>query len=224
MPDLRIRRIIDQMTAENFDAGFYTLLAGLLADLLLKGDVQGVLHPLGFVIVTLQDWQHDQRLRLHLWPESGRIYNNNQLWIHNHQYAVTSLVLLGSLTNTNYRIDTRAASPGYVIYEVLYYDSNSDLVDHGSACNVLFKGERTYQTGEHYLLKRGDFHIADTEADRVSCSLVLNSDPGKEPALVLGAADDARPEFIFSRGQFDQERLRDLLSDLIPKVLALATG
>lgn len=220
MHSFLVEQIIDKYIKRVFDLKFYSMLLELLNECIRDKKLTGVLHPLGFIIITFKDWKNDQRFRLHIWPKVGRKYNNDQLWIHNHEYSVDSLVINGSLTNFRYDVDKDALQRSFPIYNVFYNSNNSDLIATNETCNVLLTKKEKLISGSFYTIKRWNYHLVKVEEDNIACTLVLNYEKDISTGYVIGSKGILKPVFPYARDYYDATELRNLLLTLISNLTA----
>lgn len=156
-------------------------------------------HPNGFAIFHVDDNHPLGKLRLHIWPESGRVRRSDDAPIHTHVWHLCSRILVGTYSET------------------LYEKSDSDLAGTGTyySANINYLVDRdSFIASEKALLKpvtttrntRGEFHEVPAniphetliEKDTFVATLLLTSDPVYEQATLysetqIQASTYARP-------------------------------
>lgn len=219
MPNLDF--IKNKISNRSFDYDFYNHILELLQDLYEDKDLKGHLHPLGFTIITLQNWNNNERLRIHIWAKEGRKYNNNQSWIHNHEYSVFSLVLLGNLLNTKYKIIKDSQNRSLPIFNVAYDRMNSDLVLTNDTCDISVISNDNLDFGQFYYIPNWEFHKVEVPTNQITCTLVWNFDKEIGSPCVLGT-DNMNQKFLpYERVEYNQEQLRMLLYEVITYIKAV---
>jgi hypothetical protein len=128
-------KTIDKLINFALDVASRIGFASDLLDAVQPGRVQPFWHPLGFIHMRLVA-EGNRALRLHLW--SGTLAEPTEpLWpVHNHVFALESLVISGSIRDLRY--DVKLDDQGdRRLYEVLYdefgslrrYLKSSDFAD-----------------------------------------------------------------------------------------------
>jgi hypothetical protein len=218
MHNSEIDYIKNSLKTEKINIEFYQVLIQYLESRLSNDDVHGLLHPLGFVILTLQDWCNGERLRIHIWQPDPKKYNNRN-WIHDHEYNIVSLVLKGVIINKKFNCVLGLENGKFPVYNVQRYENNSDLFNTNKFCEISYNSSEEILSGNLYSIKRGEFHLSEAVDNEVTCTLVLNSDKAISPPTVIGIKNDDRMEFIYQREYVDSIFLKNLLKDLIKKLI-----
>lgn len=215
MNQQQLNFIIDSLKNKSIDTDFYKILINIIESIIHKENLFGLWHPLGFIIITLQDWYRDERLRIHIWPASLRKYNNNKNWIHNHEYNITSLVLIGKIINNKYNFYFSEEEQQYPLYNVLHNGTNSDLVNTHKFCNIKFSTCEEIFSGQIYSIDKTEFHSSDTSLEEITCTLVLNKNKQTSSPNIVGEADYNQEKFIYKREFCDQNYLKSLLKKIL---------
>lgn len=207
-----VKNIIHQLKCGVYSANFNDSLVELLKREQAENNIFGVFHPLGFVIITLQDWSGGERLRLHIWPPDERKYNDGHTWIHNHGYSVISKVLIGKLTNYEYVISDFTS--GCPVYDVSYVGNNSDLKITEKTCQVKLFSTVELANGSSYRLEKWKYHKVFVPENDITCTLILNFDKDFDSGNVLGT-DEGNKDFLpFERINYNPLKLGLLLNCL----------
>jgi len=149
------------------------------------GSLSTIWHSLGFVHATL--WSNDQlSLRLHIWPAGVRSEGEQQWKIHDHVYAFSSMVILGSITDTIVSVSV-AGNSTHQIYEVEYGAEESVLHRTSSSVSTEYGRSRFMRKGETYSLPRKMFHFTSASAGQLTATIMAtyNIDVN-DTARVLG--------------------------------------
>jgi hypothetical protein len=156
-------------------------------------------HPLGFVSTVVEQVEGRHTLRLHYWPTNERRTKNPDWPIHTHSYALSSLVLAGSVYDSQYEVEQGS---DYSVYEVRYFDGGSQITRTDRSVSIAKTTTRTRQSGEQYRVERGVFHQSLVPIGKSAVTMVALSEIGSDPPLVLGASGDMR--YPYDRVPFDR--------------------
>lgn len=185
----------------------------------LEVTIQPMWHPLGFVSCVIRDKPGEFTLRVHYWPPNDRRTKNPDWPVHTHSYALSSLVLCGSVEDIQYEM---LDGEEHSIYEVSYFDGDSEISKtHRKARILKFTSEIRAQ-GEQYRVERGVFHQSSVKLSDSAVTFVALSESSGEAPLVLGGDGDQR--YPYDRTPFNQEvfwtAVRYAISNPIIKSLA----
>ena len=144
-------------------------------------------HPLGFVLMKLEPAPPELGFtRLHVWPEGRRHAQEPRWLIHDHVFALDSLVLVGEIENLEF--ETCEGSE-HRIYSVRYENGASVLVATDQlVMSTLTKRER-YCAGDRYSIAQGVFHRSWVESGSLCGTLVVTKEHVTADPRVLGALD-----------------------------------
>jgi len=201
-----------------FTKGFYNSLLSVLKRLVGSRETSALWHPLGFVILTLQDWNLKDRLRIHIWTDTIRKYNQDRNWIHNHEYDIISLVLMGNIINERYQQVIKTDKESLPIYNVFHYENNSDLKITGNYCGLEFLSRDEVKKGEVYSISKGEFHLSETLPTEITSTIVLNTDKQLESPSIIGLRSKEDKVFAFKREACDRALLDRLIIRLVDQL------
>jgi hypothetical protein len=166
-------------------------------------------HPLGFVHTQLES-NDEYSVRLHIWPPGTRKAKSPDWQVHNHVFALTSRVLVGSVLNKTYDIldvDQRGAAKQ--LYEFKYSDAGSELLPMQRYVSVSCASTHRYEVGDIYNVPRGVFHESIVEGSQLVATLVKTDFSVAVAPLVLGELDlQGRRRYEYRRLPVDQADLR----------------
>ncbi len=216
MENLPVENIKNCLKSKSIDSNFYHSLLSVLNNIKLDDNFSATWHPLGFIIITIQDWHLGERLRIHIWPKSIRKYNQGRNWIHNHEYNINSLVLVGKVINKRYILHRK--SKGLPTYNVVHQGNNSDLIITGKFCEVKYLCSEEIKKGKVYTIKKSEYHLSETKTEIITATIVLNSEKSEESPTIIGIAEEKNSFFHYERKSCNKLFLNDLISELIKEV------
>jgi hypothetical protein len=169
-------------------------------------------HPNGFVVFHL-DQVSLGRLRLHIWPTSGRRMRMDAPSIHSHVWRLCSRILAGVYTETLYR-------------EALAEDSNARMynaasITYNEDANQLTETGRRYLVESHtvtcgeedfHSMPAGAFHETLIPPDRFVATLMVTSSQQLQQAVVLNGSEISRGNY--TRPALSQAEQLTLLREL----------
>ena len=184
------------------DSKIVNLSAG---DILSREDIAGLSfcrHPLGFIHAVLAR-NKGYALRLHVWPDAHR-YEQEPFWpIHNHKFDLTSRVLIGSLTNSEYAVIRTSEKTIYQLYDVTYGAGTSKLLQ--SAIQVVVK--RCYSkhavAPSVYSVKAGAFHDTFVPRGVFTATLALTKDALPDADVKTVGDSQGHAEYEYIRSEID---------------------
>lgn len=216
MEKLQVENIKNSLKSKSVDLDFYSSLLSILQSIRIDDDLSAVWHPLGFIIITIQDWHFGERVRIHIWPKSIRNYNQGRNWIHNHEYNINSLVLLGEVINKKYTLSKK--NTGLPTYNVMHKGANSDLILTKKFCEVKFLSSEKIKKGKVYSIKKNEYHLSETKTEIVTSTIVLNSKKSKQSPTIVGNSKNNDSFIKYERKSCDKVLLNDLISELIKEI------
>jgi hypothetical protein len=163
-------------------------------------NIQPLWHPLGFVSCVIRDNPGELTLRVHYWPPHDRRTKNPDWPVHTHSYALSSLVMLGKIEDTQYKTTD---GERYSIYQVSYFNGNSEIRSTGRKTSALKCTSEIHTEGEQYRVERGVFHQSSVQFTESAVSFVALSEPSSEAPLVLGG--DGEQSYPYDRTPFNKE-------------------
>lgn len=166
----------------------------------LAASIQPLWHPLGFVSCVIRDIPGKLTLRVHYWPPNERRTKNPDWPVHTHSYALSSLVLHGSIEDTQCEI---IAGEEFSLYEVSYLNGNSEITKTDKKKSISKNISRMRITGEQYRVERGVFHQSVVGLSESAVTFVALSESSCESPIVLGGNGDHR--YPYDRMPFNQE-------------------
>ena len=149
-------------------------------------------HPTGFVVGKLRITERGV-LRLHVWPETERVYGE-PLWpVHDHVFALRSLVLVGRVTSREH--DVVEDSEGSMRRWAVDYGAvrDSRLVPHGEPVQARTGPSVTTEAGGTYSVEAGRFHASMVPAGQLAATLVATTGTDRRYPFVLGPARGSEP-------------------------------
>lgn len=188
-------------------------------------DVGGIAwHPTGFVVATLHQCDAGA-LRLHVWPAERRVYGA-PLWpIHDHAWALCSLVLVGEVGSA--RMEVRPDAAGrYRRYAVAYgHERRSRLIAEPTRVAGRPGPMQATGAGGIYTLAAGEFHASAVAKGQLAATLVATQTQtqGDRRPFVLGPADGPATVDV-QRPAVAAERWRALLGCVREAVAAGTRG
>ncbi|GAA3628147.1 hypothetical protein [Flavivirga jejuensis] len=146
-------------------------------------------HPLGFIYIKLiQGKKNDYRL--HIWPKETRSSNKTKHPIHNHIYNIESLVVSGKVGCEAYSIEKKTISKTK-LYKVHYSKSGSKLVSTNESVNIEKKNISWTNTGNTYIIEKGDYHQSVVEQNTFAATVVKNYNKSDniKPTVIVNEVD-----------------------------------
>ncbi|MBB4821847.1 hypothetical protein HNP29_005260 [Pseudomonas alcaligenes] len=166
----------------------------------LAVDIQPLWHPLGFASCVIRESPGEPTLRVHYWPPNDRRTKNPDWPVHTHSYALSSLVLYGSVEDIQFDM---VDGEEYSIYRVLYFSGDSEICSTGRKTNILKCISEVRAEGEQYRVECGVFHQSLVKFSESAVTFVVLSEYSSEAPLVLGRDGDDR--YPYDRMPFDRE-------------------
>jgi hypothetical protein len=176
----------------------------------LASSIQPLWHPLGFVSCVIRDEPGELTLRVHYWPPNDRRTKNPDWPVHTHSYALSSLVMRGTIEDIQYKT---SAGDDFKIYSVSYFNGNSEIRSTGKNTNALKCISESRTEGEQYRVERGVFHQSAVKFTESAVTFVALSEPSSEPPLVLGG--DGEQRYPYDRTPFNKEQFWSAVKDAI---------
>ncbi len=197
---------------------FYFSLISLIENQMIENKIFGVWHPLGFIVITLQDWTEEERLRIHIWPESKREFNQGVNWIHNHAYDIISLVLIGNITNQKFQLVNQGINSALPTFSVEYNGNNSDLKMLNYRSDIESISQEIISNGNIYSIKKWDFHLSETNINEMTATIVLNTNRDKESPIIIGGSKQNDTSIKFARDEYNDDILYAMLNKVLKKL------
>lgn len=144
-------------------------------------------HPLGFVHFTIPFNDHEA-IRLHIWPSLERQYQQPIWPIHDHNFTLSSRVIVGQIENSVFDV-CPAPHGDSVIYEVNYADGASILTKNTTHVTSTLLHTKTYGQGMPYTVEQGTFHTSKAELSEISATIVIPSASNLNQPKVIGPLD-----------------------------------
>lgn len=144
----------------------------------------GVWHPLGFINIKLDA---ENTVRLHIWNAASTKRYNPISSIHNHEWQLTSYVIIGTLYNHTYQVIKNPALPTHQLCRV----KSQGLVNYIELTDtqVAYTLSRTeiIVQGEIYTVPPRVFHSTSVKEDITTATIMLES-PGydEDPEIIVG--------------------------------------
>jgi hypothetical protein len=189
----------------------YHVISQLIEEALLSEKVTR--HPYGFLILRVPWLNPDWQLRLHIWLQGNRMRQTPDWPAHTHNSQLHSFVWTGSVINREAVFIPTARECG-AVYEVTYNGSVSTLEKTASRGRLIWVHEAWMTPGEHYEVRRDQFHVTDVDASKHAATIVLMGTRTVGRSLVFGDADG--PELV----QFDRTAID---SDSVAQTKAILT-
>lgn len=167
---------------------------------LLASSIQPLWHPLGFVSCVISENPGKPTLRVHYWPPNDRRTKNPDWPVHTHSYALSSLVLSGSVEDIQY---DPILGRDYSVYRVSYLNGNSEISNTGRKTGLSKRTSEVRTLGDQYRVERGVFHQSEVKLTESAVTFVALSEPSHEPPLVLGGNGDQK--YPYDRTPFNKE-------------------
>ena len=161
----------------------------------LVGEIPTTKHPLGFMhfeLTSIVGRAPSERVRLHLWSQETREWQDRLGTIHSHTWELNSLVLLGGLKDTVYEAVENGAGK-YRAVEVTYGPSGPESKPTGDLFELRGASVREVTASHAYRLPAGTLHGSEPLAVP-TVTLLHARESGKRSVLVLRDADlDSQP-------------------------------
>lgn len=169
--------------------------------------MEGVRHPLGFFCVTLEKSEAAD-LRLHVWPS----LDNDQrpaAAIHDHIWHLSSMVLLGQVTNRFYQATADETSPTR-LYSVEY----DGLLNRVRPCNGRTRIEeipprQSFYPGEAYAFPAGVLHDTLVPGNTMTATLLISRQSGRRSPVFAAEPENIERETI--RSALDRQQCISLM-------------
>lgn len=154
-------------------------------------------HPLGFFNINVYNFNEDQSIRIHFWPQNTQNQQKKSLLIHDHKYDFESFILKGKLTNIIYKTGDNHKKEG-ILYLVSYDSQKSILTKEQESIFFEEISRQIYQAGQKYKLDAKVFHSTeiDTNSDALTC-LFIQKQYAIDPRVI--GIKESRSEHHFSR-------------------------
>ncbi len=140
-------------------------------------------HPLGFISCVIFT-EGNRKARLHIWPASKDIRQDEGITIHNHVFNFTSWVLAGEIVNRDVFIDRDGAPRS--VYKASYSSENSILVKNDETLNIMNGETCRYSTGMRYSMCAGQLHETRSSGTSVAVTVLITHDLSADRPLVIG--------------------------------------
>lgn len=175
------------------------------------------IHPLGF-IHTKVGTVENVALRLHLWPEIERPYQEPRLPIHDHIWRLDSHLLTGRIENRVYDVAETAQEPTHRVYQVSYgSDAPKSILRPTETTVRAGLAERsTYTAGDHYSVGLNTYHASRVPADRFTATIVATTEFEERPPKVLGPVEEER--FEYHRRTWEARKAERAIDELIATI------
>jgi hypothetical protein len=157
-----------------------------VCDWALNNDTCFVWHPLGFVMATLID-EGENKIRLHLWPNSFQNAQKPTWLIHDHLFDLVSWVLSGSIENIEYKKRTSPFS--HQLYSVSYEAGGSKLTKLNSFVSLEVDKKHSINERESYIIKSGILHQSISISSNTTVTVCHSRNVREESPLVVGELD-----------------------------------
>jgi hypothetical protein len=172
--------------------------------------VRPLWHPLGFVHMRLRE-EDGRALRLHLWSEDFAEPMEPSWPVHNHIFALESLVVAGVIRDSRY--DVQSSDNGNrLLYEVLYDEAGSYRRRTEKLVSCVLKEDTIHSVGTTYKIDPGIFHASELGSGRAAVTLVVTNGSGGRPSVV-GTLDGAE-RYAFIKREVDQDVLELIMIEL----------
>lgn len=167
------------------------------------------LHPNGFIQLDLTKWGN---LRLHVWPDEPVPAQKTSHPIHDHSFDMESTVILGTLTNREFKFVLGQAPEGRtVVYYRLFQATrlagqDTVLAEVDGLPGYLQPTKAKDLTpGERYKLGRGILHESTPHGLTATIMEKINPDPEYGPLVAV--PEGVQPDNDFRRETIDEELL-----------------
>lgn len=152
---------------------------GLLSETLpaLKSS-QCTWHPNGFAVFHINDHHELGKLRLHIWPSSGRVGRAEAPPIHSHVWHLCSQILAGTYSETLYE-ESRSGSEQAATYHSadIDYLVNRDAFEPAESTHLRPTSKLTVTAGEFHTVQAGVPHETVIGENSFVATLLLTSAP-----------------------------------------------
>ena len=179
-----------------------------------QGNANCLVHPHGFWIVLLGRSETEE-WRFHYWPRGSRKTTGMPGKIHTHDKVVESRIVLGELTNIEYRVE-KVESGDQPIYRVVY-DGDKFMQDTSNALRkteecvaTVATAEQLLRVGNSYRVEAHTYHEAVVGDDVATATIVCMHSQASGPAKVVGLASYG-DEIVFQRVSQPVSKLLQLI-------------
>jgi hypothetical protein len=173
-------------------------------------------HPLGFVHYKL--FENDGTiLRLHIWPSTGRRYQEPQFTIHDHIFDMTSYIVTGVQTNVLYKVYSDSEKPNGKLYSVGYVEGQSWVRDIGRQISFIELSRTEYKKNETYSMTEAIFHESDIRNDALVCTVVTTKNKLSRTPIVIGPIEGEK-EYRYVRENCSLEVSKELLQKVLREI------
>jgi hypothetical protein len=177
-------------------------------------------HPLGFIHIDITPMalrpEPVETLRMHLW-QTDVVETDDAGALHDHTWALSSLVLVGGLKNRNY-VASRDSDGKFDGVRVTYGTANEFVIE--DRWNLALAEERDVRAGQGYRIPPGVVH--ETEIVLVPTVTLVRAaeDPGcaRQGPLLL-ASTGTRPTGTSVRERLDSGLVRTCLESIATSIL-----
>lgn len=170
-------------------------------------------HPLGFFHMPVAQSDDGRRLRFHVWPANYRSTQNPPLSIHDHAFALTSRVLVGSMSNITYHVSDQGVANAR-LYDVLYDEHQSVLRANGRlACVSELRRERQ-SAGAQYVVPIGTFHESEVALGSLTATMVLTETLDQRTPVVIGPLE-GEAEYTYLRRECSIAERQDVIGEVL---------
>ena len=202
--DIAIREVAEYLGRGAVDVRFFT-------DICRESAVGFKRHPLGFFYCVPID-EGEKKLRVHVWPQSEGLLQDNSLSIHNHSFDFTAWILKGKVRNIVYKESN--AGDEYVVYRTKYHDERSILESSGRQVRIAVCQDTVYGKGCSYSLRSDAYHRTLRVDGFSAMTVLLTTSTERAEPFVLGPIDSGEPQYSFMRSDVPLIELEPLLHDL----------
>lgn len=162
-------RLLDLAESERLD--FPSLVASIGA---AENDIvscEAYAHPYGFSVFNLLQFGEGGLLRLHIWPRVQADQGVEDYLIHDHIYALTSVILCGSLAQTLFARSSNGNST-HAIFLGTYSQDSSTITRTEESARLIDLGTERFGPGDRYSLPAEKLHLVKV-AQRTAATLVV---------------------------------------------------
>ena len=174
-----------------------------------KGRV--TVHPYGFFIIKL-DVTPGCQLRIHVWLDDPRPTQDPDWPPHDHNFAIDSLVLYGSLINQTWKVVPNGAGQ-HVLYRVNYKGQYSALNRTNENVDCSLESEACLSAGMTYSVPLETFHAGVVKVGDTAMTLCLMHSQADVVPHVVGCIS-GQDRYLFKRDNCSPYALTKLLAHL----------
>jgi hypothetical protein len=144
-------------------------------------------HVLGFLHCKLGELD-GRTLRLHIWPDTERLYGDPQWPVHTHHWTISSAVVAGHVVNETFAVwpDIQGQSQ---LYEVHYAGNGLSERRRTDERVVVVKNDsETWRAGDRYDIPLGTYHSTTVPEGTFAATIIVTGTRTDALPLVLGQA------------------------------------